>query len=196
MELVRCFVAVEVAGTPAGALQAMQEELRSTRSNVKWTQPSQFHLTLKFLGEVPPATVAAAREALAPVFAQCAPFTLGLGGLGAFPAPERAQVIWAGVTQGAETLGGLARAVEAALVPAGLQPEGRPFRPHFTLGRVREGGLTPTLTAAIRAGKQRDFGRVEVTEAVFMRSQLTAAGPTYTPIATFSLRGDSAGPST
>ncbi len=190
MEPVRCFVAVAVEGQAAGALLACQSELKACGAGVRWTAPEQMHLTLKFLGEVPPAMVTAARAALAPVCAQAAPFTLTLAGLGAFPNPARAQVVWAGVTDGREALTRLAAAVEAALVPAGMPREMRPFRPHLTLGRVREGGLTPPLVQRLTAGAGYSFGSTRVDEVIFMHSRLTPRGPIYTPLAIFALRGE------
>lgn len=192
VELVRCFVAVGVGGPAARALLACQRELKACGASVKWTAPEQLHLTLKFLGEVQPATVAAAREALAPLFTREAPFTLTLSGLGAFPSPARAQVLWAGVTEGRETLTRLAAAAEAALVPAGVPAENRPFKPHLTLGRVREGGLSPALVEAVTAGRGRAFGATQVEQVVLMRSRLTPQGPVYTPLFTFALRGERA----
>lgn len=188
--LIRTFAAVPVADPAAvAALTAAQAALGRAPGRVRWVAPHQFHFTLKFLGDLTPAQVAAARGALQRAAAGAAPFTLAIAGLGAFPRPEAARVLWAGCGEGGAALGALAARTEAEMVAAGFAPEPRPFSPHLTLGRVPAGGATPELAAALRAGAGQSFGTVAVAAAVLYRSDLQAAGPAYTPLAAFALGG-------
>jgi RNA 2',3'-cyclic 3'-phosphodiesterase len=181
---VRCFAAVEVAGpTLVAELGRVQDELRRTGAGVKWVRPDQFHLTLKFLGEIPEAEAAAALDALRLAAAGIGPFELEVCGLGAFPGPDRPRVIWAGIAGGKRPLEELAAAVEKQMQLAGFPPEQRRFAAHLTLGRVREGGfLPPQLGSLIRAAAARRFGSHPLTGAVLLKSELRPAGPLYTPI--------------
>ena len=101
------------------------------------TAPERVHLTLKFLGEVPPEELPRASSALERVGRQRGPFDATVSGFGVFPSVRRARILWAGIGQGAEELVSLARAVEDLLEPKGFAREDKPFVPHLTLGRAR-----------------------------------------------------------
>ena len=119
--------------TPADDRQpALADLLRRLR----WTHPGNWHLTLRFLGNVPTPRLPELTTALAEV--AFAPFTLAVGRAGAFPARGTPRVLWLGLTRGGKECASLAGAVNAALAPLGFAPEGRPFAPHLTLARVHE----------------------------------------------------------
>ena len=95
--------------------------------------PDQFHLTLRFIGEVEQGTFYEIGEALAGV--SHPPFELALKGLGQFPPRGAPHTLWVGVDDPAGALPALRRRIERALGEAGLEPERRKFTPHVTLGR-------------------------------------------------------------
>lgn len=156
---------------------------------VKWVPAHQFHFTLKFLGEVAEADADRAMAAVERVAAGVKPFAAALRGLGAFPVPSRPSVLWAGLAEGAEELDRLAARVEREMAQAGFAPERRPFKPHLTLGRVREGAFVPGAVqeGLARAGGQ-EFGRFGVERVVLMKSELTPRGPIYSVYGSASLR--------
>lgn len=89
-----------------------------------------YHLTLAFLGNVAiellPAIRAAAAELPPPSL------ELRLDRFGSFP---RARVAWIGPGEPAPELAGLSQSLWAAMIPLGLDPDVRPFRPHVTIAR-------------------------------------------------------------
>ena len=87
-------------------------------------RPANWHLTLRFLGDVDEVLPGPA-------------FTMGFERLGAFPRPARATVLWLGVVTRGERLNEWAEVCEEAARRAGLDAEERPFRPHVTLSRIR-----------------------------------------------------------
>jgi 2'-5' RNA ligase len=101
---------------------------------VRWTDSQQFHLTLRFIGEVEQGTFYEIGSALAEV--SHPPIELRLKGLGQFPPRGAPQTLWAGLEE-PEALGPLKRRVERALESVGLAAERRKFTPHVTLGRFR-----------------------------------------------------------
>jgi 2'-5' RNA ligase len=101
---------------------------------IRWADPGQFHLTLRFIGEVENGTFYEIGEALAAVSHR--PLEIRLKGLGQFPPRGGPHTLWAGV-EDPEALTPLRRRVERALVEVGLEPERRKFTPHVTLGRFR-----------------------------------------------------------
>ena len=156
---------------------------------VKWVPAHQFHFTLKFLGEVEEASAGRALEAVERAAAGVAPFRASLAGLGSFPGPERPSVLWAGLAEGARELGSLAARVAQEMARAGFPPERRPFKPHLTLGRVREGAFVPRAAQEALAEAQRqEFGHFGVERLVLMKSELTPRGPIYSVYGSANLR--------
>lgn len=138
--------------------------------------PPNWHITLRFVGKV--EAVAYERWLgemdTAPV---PDPFTIALSGLGAFPRPARATVLWVGVES--ERLPELAGSVDRAAEGAGLGREERPFRPHLTISRVRPPADVRTLLDADDGWRLR----FRVKEFHIM----AAAGQRYRIYETFSL---------
>jgi 2'-5' RNA ligase len=99
---------------------------------VRWLPPENFHLTLRFLGEVDGGVMEDIDASLAAIRAPR--FPLALAGVGHFGNGVKARVIWAGVEK-SPALRHLRDKVESAVVRAGLSPEGQKFSPHITLAR-------------------------------------------------------------
>ncbi len=100
----------------------------------KWVDPGNFHLTLRFIGEIGEDVAADIDEALSRLRARR--FTLQIAGTGVFGG-EKPRSLWAGVERSPE-LAGLRDKVEQALIRIGLSPEPRKFSPHVTLARLRD----------------------------------------------------------
>jgi 2'-5' RNA ligase len=138
--------------------------------------PERWHLTLLFLGAVPPAAVPPLLAAAVPAVAATPPLTLRLAGGGRFGSLRRPQVAWAGLEGDVEPLVELAARLLAAAGALGLPVEDRPFRPHLTLGRWRPrapaDGALPDRLAGYRG---LDW---PVTEVCLLESHL-GPKPTY-----------------
>lgn len=125
----RLFIALPM---PEEAIAAL-EPLCVGLPDVHWTPADDFHLTLRFIGEVDHPTFYEIGQLLADVAAP--PFELRLAGLGVFPPRGLPHTLWAGVEDG-QALMGLRRRIERVLKEAGVPPEKRNFVPHVTLGRL------------------------------------------------------------
>jgi len=156
------------------------ERLRPHATEVAWVAPANLHVTVKFLGQVDETGVPALVDALRATAARHAVLDVVVRGLGAFPTPARARVLWAGL-DGAAGLAPLADAVDAACGALGVPRETRPFAAHVTLGRVREPRPQPRLAEALARGG--DFGRLRVASLSLMRSELSPRGARYTELA-------------
>jgi 2'-5' RNA ligase len=112
---------------------------------------------------------------------------LTTGALGVFPSAARPRVIWLGLAGDLQPLHELARevATTAALVPGA---DAKPFKPHITLGRVRERGAIHDFEQAV-ADLRLDAVPLPVTSIQLVRSTLGPAGPTYTALADLPLAG-------
>lgn len=162
----------------------LENQLSSTGGGLpgRPVAPGNWHLTLRFLGDTP----APQREAFCQAMdeADLGPaFDLSLGTLGAFPRPSRAVVMWMGLTAGAAATQGLAAAVEAAAVAAGLPPSPRRYHPHLTLSRLRPPGDVRAIVETVAAsGTSFKADRV-----VLFESHLARGGPRYEVVAVWRL---------
>ncbi|MCL6499232.1 MAG: RNA 2',3'-cyclic phosphodiesterase [Firmicutes bacterium] len=156
---------------------------------VKWVEPHNLHLTLKFLGPVEASRVSRVAEALR-VVESSAPFDLHLVGVGAFPRPRGARVLWVGVGEGSQELGRLARAVEYALEPLGFAREERPFSAHLTIGRLRTPAYHPELESALDRKSRVEIGCQRVHSVELVQSSLRPTGPVYTVVRSYRLAGE------
>jgi len=186
----RAFIAAEMSPdvrTKAGSLIV---ELARAGAEVKWVDPENMHLTIKFLGELPVEEVPEVCHRVAEAVAGVAPFEIALRGAGAFPKPDRPRTLWLGVSDGADSLTDLAERVETSLTTLGFRRESRRFHPHLTIGRVRRAtAAVATLAAQIADNSHFYAGSTAVDELVVFSSVLSPAGPTYHRLAGIALEG-------
>lgn len=193
MERLRLFIAIELPETIKEGLVSYQAQLRSGRDSfVKWVDPGGIHLTLKFLGNTPASQVDYIEKAMAEVAQGVPPFSLELGGLGAFPNLRQPRVVWVGVVGDLEQLARLQGAMDQALEQLGFIKEGRAFSPHLTLGRFREGASVEEcrrLGQRVAQAKAEALPGFLVESVSLVRSTLTPAGAIYTRLASVRLQG-------
>jgi 2'-5' RNA ligase len=191
MDDLRAFIAVTLPTEVRQLLHGFQAKLTTAGTPVKWVETENLHLTLVFLGTIGQDRVPAILDAMRTAAAGTSAFTAKVSGLGVFPNPHKTQVVWAGLTEGGEALANLQRKLAAKLMPLGFKPDSRPFRPHLTLGRVRDRASSAErealgrAVAALDAGGGRSFG-VEALHLI--RSELNRDGPVYTVIGSVPLR--------
>jgi 2'-5' RNA ligase len=165
--------------------------MRDAARGISWVTEERLHLTLKFLGEQTEGAVAPLQQALAQVLSLHPPVTLQLEGLGAFPNLRAPRVVWLGVERDPK-LELLQHDVERACANLGYELEGRAFRPHITLGRMKERHRLSPRAARALASAARSVtytGSANVDSLDLMASQLKPDGPQYTVLAAISLRG-------
>jgi len=186
---VRLFVAVNLPEQERRAAYEATAPLRHGDVPVKWVQEASLHLTLKFLGEVAPERADAIAVALDAAVGTARPFAVNLGGVGAFPSMARPRVVWLGVeTHPALEL--LANDVEKALRPFGFEAELRPFQPHITLGRAKQGAKPAAFGKFEKlAGRVSYEAVVPVRSVDLMESELRPDGAVYTLRHAASLNG-------
>ena len=130
--MLRLFVGIALPPELKLSLSLLQGGLSSAR----WVDAGNYHVTLRFIGEVGEGMAGDIDDALSRVRARR--FDLTLAGVGSFSGRE----LWVGVERG-EALFHLRDKVESALVRLGLEPEGRRYSPHVTLARLK--GKEPRL---------------------------------------------------
>jgi 2'-5' RNA ligase len=185
----RLFLAIELPPPLIVEIGAATEALRVAAPDAAWVPPDKQHLTLKFLGSVPEERLDRV-VALADRVAQAhRVLSMQVGGLGAFPNFRRARVVWIGVEQEAR-LELLHHDLEIAGEAEGFEIEGRAFRPHVTLARVRTPLELETARHLARAARRIDFSAtVEVGEITLFESTLAQSGATYRRVHAAQLAG-------
>ena len=177
-QLVRAFIAVKIPGVAADILDNFLAELRPL-APIRWVRREQFHITLKFLGELELPVIELVKDTLLPIkFFQ--PFRIQLEHIGAFPNLNSPRVLWLGGDTGMLELGRIAETVNEVLSrDVGLEREAKKFRAHLTLARLKDTYLPEILV--------RKLGDVPALawncgELVLMKSLLTPKGPVYSQL--------------
>ena len=183
MTLLRVFIAIEIPLPIRQAISAQTESLRGALGPlVRWVPVENMHLTLKFIGDISPANVEMLEQTLTAETTGNAPFAMQIGGLGSFPTPRRARIIWIGI-QAPAALASLQHGIESAAARLGYEPETRPFSPHLTIGRVRQpvrASDQQQVRAALERTQVGDLGAAEISAVHLFKSDLQPTGSVYT----------------
>lgn len=186
----RLFLAINL---PAEVRHAIATEvaapLQAVAPQLSWVREPALHLTVKFLGEQPEEMVPKLVDALRTVGERNKVIEVEIGGVGAFPNFRRPRVVWIGVTPDPK-LELLHHDVEAACEELGMPLDGKPFRPHLTLARVKPRAADSiTLRKLLHAAD--DVTHVEevlISSVDLMHSELGPGGSAYRLLASTPLR--------
>lgn len=130
----RVFIGIPFSGENKKDLEKIQKTIMEKSKGGRFSDPKNFHLTLKFIGEVEDEKLQEIIEVLKKTAKEESAFTLTLQGFGAFPKGKTC-IPWVGVQEGQEDLEALQEKIETALEELGYEKESRPFQPHMTFGR-------------------------------------------------------------
>lgn len=192
MEKLRLFWAITFPAVIREALAEIQAVFRQLKLDVKWVDPENFHLTLRFLGSVDASVVDPLATAVSKQVAATPAFKLALGGVGVFPSVRKPRVLWVGLS-GHEPVAVLHRQVEAAVVSLGFPREEKAFSPHVTIGRLRTPRNAAALDRTIAQMDARHVGEITVTGLDLVASRLTPGGPVYTALRRITFSGSDSG---
>jgi len=132
----RLFVGLRPPPAIRTQLRALMQDPATPVPGARWQDDEQFHITLRFIGEVDRRTAEDVALALERLHAE--PVAVALAGVGRFEKKGRTDAIWAGLAPH-DALAALHRKVDRALSQIGLPPEGRAYLPHITLARMPRG---------------------------------------------------------
>lgn len=153
---------------------------------VRWVAPANYHITLKFLGNAGAEIVTAIRDRLEPRLASLPGFDVTATGVGAFPDPRNARVIWAGVDDPSRGLTRIAEILDSELAELGFRSETRAFHPHVTLGRVKR---VDDLSGILERFTEQKFRVSRIESVTLFESIMKSGGSEYVQRARFGLGG-------
>jgi 2'-5' RNA ligase len=182
----RLFVSADLDGLAEGLSDV--QSLLADADGLRFTDPEQAHVTLKFLGETDPDRLDELSDSLTAAVDRAGvdPFTAEIGGLGVFPHLEYISVVWVGVREGADQLTRLHDSLEDATTALGFDPEAHEFTPHVTLARMDHAGGKALIQDVVE-NRDPTVGTADVTEIRLTKSELTQDGPEYSTVERFKL---------
>jgi 2'-5' RNA ligase len=166
----RLFTGLEL---PSGAVEALCG-LRGGLPGARWIDPENYHLTLRFIGDVDNPTAHSVAEMLDRIQRQA--FAITLDGIGVFGGRKPHSVFAA--VQTSPQLTALQAEQERLMQRLGLPPDSRKFAPHVTVARLR--GVQPASVASyIEARGGFYWGPISVERFVLFSSRSGQGGGPY-----------------
>ena len=187
----RVFIAIDIGEEIRAALSDLQQQLQSKvdikKSDVKWVNPENIHLTLKFLGEIKDEKVVEVCNITEDVAGRHKNFELDVESVGSFGG-RSARVVWVGVGRGCDNLLELQKDLDEQLASAGWPQEARKFTGHLTLCRVRNPKAGVKLAQVSEAYGDFKLGTMSADSVTVYQSQLRPTGPIYTVLGDYKLQ--------
>jgi len=178
LEKIRAFIAVDIEGEMSEKLARLAESLKATGADVKTVEKENFHITIRFLGNISAEAIEVIERIMRDAVVDVKPHKIRLKGVGTFPQGRRPRVVWVGV-ENDEELRKIFERIERELKKLGFKPETKGFTAHVTLARVRSGRGSEALIKWIEDMKDVDLGEIEVRSIRLKKSTLTPKGPIY-----------------
>lgn len=193
MSMIRAFIALDLSDEILQHLDRVTKELQEElpKQAVRWVPAHNIHLTLKFLGDVSEKNLAMVTSALKAEASAYTPFTISVGGLGAFPKTATPRVIWVGV-EAPDALLELQRSLELQMERLGYAREDRRFSAHLTLGRVSRTAAPQQVRQigeALSSYVLGFIGMVKIEVLYLYRSDLRPEGAVYSRLFSAPLAG-------
>jgi len=182
----RIFIAVRIE--PGEELLKMISSFKTVLKNesIKWTETSNTHITLVFLGDTEEKRIKEIDVILSGICCGFGSFDIILSGAGIFRSLSDPRIIWAGINNSKE-LTDLNKSISGRLRETGTHLEAKPFNPHLTLGRIKRLNDTQELSRQIENYKDKKIQKIRVSEIILFESILRPEGPVYTPLGRYSL---------
>jgi len=180
-------VAVEMDASICTVLTTLIRELAASTADVRWVNPKNIHLTLKFLGNIRDEDIPRAAQIVDDSFRGISPFEIEVKGLGAFPSVSSPRIIWAGCQETGVNLEEIHKTLDKRFASLGVKREKRKFHSHITLGRARSKRNIEPLTRDIADWADLQIGTQIVDKVLLMESRLRPTGAVYSVVHTSPL---------
>jgi 2'-5' RNA ligase len=156
---------------------------------IRWTRQEQIHLTLHFLGTIEAGRISEIETTLNEACRGHCVHIVRVAGLGCFPNPSRAKVIWAGLAGDLRAIQSLKESIDTHLAACGCPGEERSFQPHLTIGRVSNLNAAGRKAVAKALTEERDCdcGEWRIERVDLMHSALSRQGAAYRTVHSIEL---------
>ncbi len=187
MDKIRSFVAISLDAIPS--LTRWMEDIKKhyPYDKIKWTDSRQWHVTLKFIGDIRASELPELSGRLTMAFKDVKPGNIVVEGSGYFGSADNPKVLWAGIRE-SEWLKNLQQRTIEACSGFGLSGQSGTFNPHLTLARINFMNNGAQLVAEMNQKKNILWCEREIDQVILFKSKLTQKGPVYTVLKKFELR--------
>jgi 2'-5' RNA ligase len=178
-------ISVAASNTLAGSAETLARRARDAGVDLRWVAPTDYHVTLAFLGWTGIDALGPVCDALSAATAGLDRITFRTSRLGAFPSFDKASVLWAGIEDGA-ALGRLAQAVGEAMAGLGFERDARPYHAHVTIARL------PTARAireVVLPMAEQMFGDTRIDAVTLFESETKSSGSGYRELKKIAFKG-------
>lgn len=184
----RIFIGIDISDESRKLISEYSGNLRNRFPLLKanWTRSENFHITLKFVGEIRGEKLKELTGPVSAIVRKFNPFLLRIDQNGVFPDIKKPKIIWIGIQENGERLGNLVNNVEIELERLGLKREARKFHPHITIARLRQPKFGSPI-AKEHLNQKIDPVEFLVTEIIIYESQLNPTGSIYVPLKKMSI---------
>ena len=179
MALPRLFIALELSELQKKEVNAFQEKIKDYLDGVRWVKPEGLHLTLKFLGETEPGRIDQIKQAMDDTVSTTKKFDIIYGKSGVFPSSHKTRIVWIGLRKGDREARELAGKLDHELSRAGFEPEKRSFKPHLTIGRVRNSLSEAAAKRYLSQESSFTTAAHTIEYATLFESRLSSRGAAY-----------------
>ena len=182
----RIFAAIKI--TPdENFLNVYYQLVKSLKQEgIKWVKPENFHLTLKFFGEIPDDRIDIICDELDDITLSSGPFNINIRKTGVFGSRYNPKVIWFGIEDNGH-LAELAEKVLSGMDKTGFTRDRQNFVPHLTVGRIRKLTDKERFHRVIKKFAEAELMKTHVGEIYLYESHLKPRGPVYEILEKFSL---------
>lgn len=186
----RVFIAVELPENVKAKVAKIQDKIKKLDNvnRIKWVSPDSLHITLKFLGEIEKERLKDVFEAAEKTSCNFSCFSVNIQGMGIFPESGTPRVLWVGIEEGSLELLQIVQKLETDLFEKGFAREKKDWKPHITIGRVKQINNKQLIKNLVSREKNMEGAKVKVEKISVMQSRLTPQGAIYTPLKRFSLQ--------
>lgn len=184
--MIRAFICLDLSFSLKNRLEKLGLELqKQSTTRVSWVKAHNFHLTLRFLGDIAEDRVKNIQSCIEKACLGVKTFNLEVNKLGAFPNLRHPKVFWVGINGNTSTLISMQHKLEQELIAEGFGSSDHPFSPHLTIGRVKDGNGQDISNKL----SQIEFipESFLVKEIILMRSDLKPSGAVYSKLASIKL---------
>lgn len=188
---IRSFLAFELPIDIKNTVEEVLDQAKQHDLPIKWVPLMNIHLTVVFLGNIQEENIPVMGKGIEKSCSQTSHFHISLDNMGCFPNKRNPRVLWLGLKGEIERISFFRNELQNQLIPFGITPEKRPFRPHLTLGRFKKPNKKNALKVEKLMESHQKFNGSEqiIPELVQFRSDLRPSGAVYTRVASWPLAG-------
>ncbi|MCC7553942.1 MAG: RNA 2',3'-cyclic phosphodiesterase [Methanobacteriaceae archaeon] len=182
---IRSFLAIEIDENLKKSILNLQNEFKKINTNIKFVNPENMHLTLKFFGDISLDCSKKIALKIEDIIKNYNSFELELENIGSFPNKNYIKVIWIGFNEN-KTLSNLQKELDNEFYKLKFKKE-RNYTSHLTIGRVKGPKNKDLVKKIIDENKNIKLGKINVNKISLKKSTLTANGPIYEDLKVFKV---------